>query len=205
MARLLFMIDSSSPQRRRRVAILISGRGSNMEALIEAATASDYPAEIVLVMSNKPDAAGLARARAHGIETVGFTHKTFETREDFDAAMDGELKARAVEFVALAGFMRVLSPWFCQQWQGRMINIHPSLLPAFKGLDTHKRALEAGVKEHGCTVHYVTPDLDDGETILQARVTVLPQDDEASLASRVLTEEHSVYPKALAIAVAKLR
>jgi phosphoribosylglycinamide formyltransferase 1 len=192
------MTQENLHQRRRNVAVLISGRGSNMAALVEAANAPDYPAKITFVMSNKLDAVGLDIARQHGIETLAFSHKSFETREKFDNTMHDALKARDIEIIALAGFMRVLSPWFCQQWQGRMINIHPSLLPSLKGLDTHKRALEAGVKEHGCTVHFVTPDLDDGAIILQAKVPVLPTDDEESLASRVLAQEHILYPQALA-------
>jgi phosphoribosylglycinamide formyltransferase 1 len=198
------MTEVTSARKRKRVAVLISGRGSNMAALIEAAKTADYPAEITFVMSNKIDAAGLYIAQQNGIETLAFSHKTYETRDSFDRAMNAALLARDIEIIALAGFMRVLSPWLCKEWHGRIINIHPSLLPAFKGLDTHKRALEAGVREHGCTVHYVTPDLDDGETILQAKIPVLPNEDEISLARRVLIEEHILYPKALAKVAAAL-
>ncbi len=183
---------------RKRAAILISGRGSNMAALIEAAKAPAYPASIALVISNNPEAAGLGHARAEGIPTVALSHKNFPDRESFDRAVHAELEEKAIDLVALAGFMRVLSPWFCRQWEGRLLNIHPSLLPKFKGVDTHRRALEAGEAEHGCTVHVVTPDLDDGPVILQARVPVLPDDTTDSLAARVLAEEHRIYPLALA-------
>ena len=187
-----------SPPARKRVAVLISGRGSNMAALVEAAKAPDYPAEIALVASNKPEADGLTFARTQGIATFAVSHKGFADRESFDRVMHQKLVESGIELVALAGFMRVLSPWFCREWQGRLINIHPSLLPDFKGVDTHRRALEAGATEHGCTVHFVTPELDDGPTILQARVSVIPGDDEMSLAARVLKEEHRIYPLALA-------
>ena len=183
---------------RKRVAVLISGRGSNMAALIEAAKAPAYPAEITLVGSNNPEAAGLRHAQAQGIPTFAVSHKAFPDRESFDRAIHAELQAKWIELVALAGFMRVLSPWFCRQWEGRLINIHPSLLPKFKGVDTHRRALEAGETEHGCTVHLVTPELDEGPIILQARVPVLPDDTPESLAARVLVEEHRIYPLALA-------
>lgn len=182
---------------KKRVAILISGRGSNMRALIEAAKAKDYPAEIVLVISNIADAGGLDFAQQHKIPTQLIEHKKFPSREIFDNAMDVALKAASVEIVALAGFMRLLSPRFVENWRGRMINVHPSLLPAYKGLHTHKRALEAGEKLHGATVHFVTPELDGGPTILQAKVPVLPGDSEDALASRVLEQEHKIYPEAL--------
>ncbi len=183
---------------RKRVAVLISGRGSNMAALVEAAKSPDYPAEIALVASNRPDAEGLTFARTQGIATFAMSHRGFADRESFDRVMHQKLVESGIELVALAGFMRVLSPWFCRKWEGRLINIHPSLLPDFKGVDTHRRALEAGVHEHGCTVHFVTPELDDGPTILQARVPVLPGDDEGDLAARVLKEEHRIYAQALA-------
>jgi phosphoribosylglycinamide formyltransferase-1 len=182
---------------KKRVAILISGRGSNMRALIEAAKEKDYPAEIVLVISNAADAGGLDFARKHGIETQVIEHKKFPSREIFDNAMNVALKAANVEIVALAGFMRLLSPRFVESWRGRMINIHPSLLPAYKGLHTHKRAIEAGEKFAGCTVHFVTPELDDGPAILQAKVPVLSGDTEDALAARVLEQEHKIYPEAL--------
>jgi phosphoribosylglycinamide formyltransferase-1 len=182
---------------KKRVAVLISGRGSNMRALIEAAKEKDYPAEVVLVLSNIVDAGGLEFARKHGIPTEVIDHTKFPSREIFDNAMDVALKAANVEIVALAGFMRLLSPRFVENWHGRMINIHPSLLPAYKGLHTHKRAIEAGEKFAGCTVHFVTPELDDGPTILQAKVPVLPGDTEDTLAARVLEQEHKIYPQAL--------
>jgi phosphoribosylglycinamide formyltransferase-1 len=182
---------------KRRVGILISGRGSNMRALIEAAQDKDYPAQIVLVISNVTDAGGLDFARKHGIETKVIEHKNFPSREIFDNAMDVALKSANVEIVALAGFMRLLSPRFVESWRGRMINIHPSLLPAYKGLHTHRRAIEAGEKFAGCTVHFVTPELDDGPTILQAKVPLLPGDTEDALAARVLEQEHKIYPQAL--------
>ncbi|MGE0340188.1 MAG: phosphoribosylglycinamide formyltransferase [Xanthobacteraceae bacterium] len=182
---------------KKRVAILISGRGSNMRALIEAASAPDYPAQIVLVLSNVADAGGLAFAKERGIPTEVVEHKNYASREAFDRAMDEKLAAAKAELVALAGFMRLLSTDFVEQWRGRMINIHPSLLPAYKGLHTHRRAIEAGEPFAGCTVHFVTPELDDGPTILQAKVPVRPGDTEASLATRVLTEEHRIYPEAL--------
>lgn len=183
---------------RKRVAVLISGRGSNMMALVEAAKAPDFPAEIVLVLSNKAEAAGLAFARAQGIATAVIEHRTYgKDRAAFDAAMQAVLETHGVELVCLAGFMRLLTPGFCEAWSGRMINIHPALLPSFKGLDTHARALEAGVKIHGCTTHFVTPGMDEGPIILQAAVPVLDGDTEASLAARVLGEEHRIYPETL--------
>jgi phosphoribosylglycinamide formyltransferase-1 len=182
---------------RRRVGILISGRGSNMRALIEAAQAADYPGEIVLVISNEPDAAGLEFARAHGIATATINHRNFTSREAFADALDGALRAAKVEIVCLAGFMRLLADNFVERWRGRMINIHPSLLPALKGLHTHARALAEGAKTHGCTVHFVVPELDAGPVILQSEVPVLANDDEQSLAARVLKEEHRIYPEAL--------
>lgn len=186
-------------QARRRCAILISGRGSNMVALAEAALAPDYPAMIALVLSNVPDAGGLARAQALGVPVATIDHKPFgKDREAFERALDERLRVEQVELVALAGFMRILTPWFVRRWEGRMINIHPSLLPDFKGTHTHRRALEAGVAEHGCSVHFVVPELDAGPVIAQARVPVLPGDDEDSLAARVLEQELVLYPAALA-------
>jgi formyltetrahydrofolate-dependent phosphoribosylglycinamide formyltransferase len=184
---------------KKRVAILISGRGSNMEALIRAAEAPDYPAEIVGVLSNRADAPGLAFAAAAGIATAVRSHKDFAGREEFDAALQAVLEGWRTEIVCLAGFMRILTPGLVGRWEGRMLNIHPSLLPAFKGLHTHEQALEAGVKEHGCTVHFVTAGLDDGPSILTARVSVLPGDSPETLAARVLAEEHRIYPEALAL------
>src|SRR5947209_7185287 len=183
---------------RKRVAILISGRGSNMVALIEAAKAPDYPAEIALVVSNVPSAAGLARAREAGIATEIVEHKRFgKDRGVFDRAVHAALEAHRIDIVCLAGFMRVLTPWFVSQWNGRLVNIHPSLLPAFKGLDTHARALAAGAKTHGATVHFVVPELDSGPIIAQEIVPVLPGDTPESLAARVLEAEHRIYPLAL--------
>lgn len=188
---------------RKRVAILISGRGSNMAALIEAARAADFPAEIVLVLSNRPEAGGLAIAREAGIATAVIDHKPFgKDRAAFDAAMQAELVRHAIEIICLAGFMRLLTAQFVEAWTGRMINIHPALLPAFKGLDTHARALEAGVKLHGCTTHFVTPGMDEGPIIAQAAVPVRDDDTEASLAARVLAEEHRLYPESLRLLAA---
>ena len=183
---------------RKRVAILISGRGSNMVALIEAAKDLRYPAEIVLVVSNDPTAEGLKRAAASGIRTSVIDHKTFgKDREAFERALQDELAAHKIELVCLAGFMRLLTPWFVRQWDGRLLNIHPALLPAFKGLDTHARALEAGAKEHGATVHFVVPEMDSGPIVAQAAVPVRDGDTEATLAARVLEVEHRIYPEAL--------
>ena len=184
---------------RRRVAILISGRGSNMAALLDAAAHPDYPAEVVLVLSNRADAAGLAHAAAAGVPTAVVESRPFgRDRAGFEAAMDAMLDRHGVEIVALAGFMRVLTERFVARWAGRMVNIHPSLLPAFPGLDTHARALAAGVRLHGCTVHLVTPGVDEGPILAQAAVPVLPGDDPARLAARVLEQEHRLYPAALA-------
>ena len=183
--------------RRVRVAALISGRGSNMAALIEAAMAPDYPAEIALVLANRADAGGLQTAIDAGIATALVESKGL-SREAFDASMDERLRAARIELVALAGFMRILTPGFVESWRGRMVNIHPSLLPDYKGLHTHERALADGRREAGCTVHWVSAELDAGEIIAQARVPVLAGDDAASLAARVLVEEHRLYPAALA-------
>ncbi|MCW5693399.1 MAG: phosphoribosylglycinamide formyltransferase [Pseudolabrys sp.] len=183
---------------KKRVAVLISGRGSNMAALIEAAKAPDYPAEIVLVLSNKPDAGGLDTARSNGIATAVVDHKTYgKDRAAFDRAMQEVLLAHRIDLVCLAGFMRLLTPEFVGLWTGRMLNIHPALLPAFKGLDTHKRALDAGATIHGATVHFVVPEMDAGPIIMQDAVSVRPDDTEAALAARVLTVEHRIYPAAL--------
>lgn len=184
---------------RRRVAILISGRGSNMVSLIEAASQPDFPAEIALVLSNRPDAAGLERAREAGIATCVIDHKAHPTREDFEQAMDAALNEHDIAFICLAGFMRVLTDWFVERWSGKMVNIHPSLLPLFRGTQTHRRALEDGVLVHGCTVHFVVPELDAGPIIAQAAVPVVPGDTEESLAARVIVQEHMLYPKALRI------
>jgi phosphoribosylglycinamide formyltransferase 1 len=183
---------------RKRVAVLISGRGSNMAALIEAAKAQDYPAEIALVVSNRPDATGLATARDAGIATALVDHTAFGTdRAAFERALDAALAAQRIELVCLAGFMRLLSPWFVARWCGRLINIHPALLPQFKGLETHRRALEAGVTRHGATVHFVVAEMDSGPIIMQESVPVLAGDTEETLARRVLEVEHRIYPQAL--------
>ncbi len=183
---------------RTRTAILISGRGSNMTSLLEAARAPDYPAEIGLVLSNRPDAGGVTRADEAGIATCIVDHKAFPDREAFEQAMDAALVEAGIELICLAGFMRVLTPWFVRRWEGRMLNIHPSLLPLFRGTQTHRQALDAGVRVHGCSVHFVVPELDAGPIVAQACVPVLPGDDEKALAARVLVEEHRIYPQALA-------
>ena len=182
---------------RKRVAALISGRGSNMISLMAAARQPDYPAEIALVLSNKLDAPGLVTARDAGIVTAALSHKDHASREDFERAMHAVLEEHAIDLVCLAGFMRLLTPWFVGQWQGRMLNIHPALLPSFRGLHTHERALEDGVKIHGATVHFVVPDMDAGPIIAQAAVPVVDGDTPATLAARVLAQEHVIYPLAL--------
>lgn len=182
---------------RRKVAVLISGRGSNMQSLVRACAAPDYPAEIVLVLSNRANAAGLDFAREAGIPTAVISHKDFPDRAGFDAAMDAEIRRHGADLICLAGFMRLLDSAIIEAWRDRMINIHPSLLPSFRGLDTHERALEAGVKLAGCSVHFVRPDVDTGPIIAQAAVPVLPGDTPDRLAARVLEQEHLIYPKAL--------
>jgi phosphoribosylglycinamide formyltransferase 1 len=183
---------------RKRVAILISGRGSNMEALIAAAAQESYPAEIALVISNRPDAHGLERAAAAAIAAEVVDHKLYPNdREAFDRALQARLEAHRIDLVCLAGFMRLLSPGFVGKWEGRMLNIHPALLPAFKGLDTHARALTAGVKIHGATVHFVVPKVDSGPILAQAAVPVREDDTAETLAARVLAAEHRIYPLAL--------
>ena len=182
---------------RKRVAILISGRGSNMVALIEAAKDSRYPAGIMLVISNEPDAEGLKRAAAAGIRTAVVDHRPFgKDRAAFERALQDVLQAHQIELVCLAGFMRLLTPWFVRQWDARLLNIHPALLPSFPGLDTHARALAAGVKLHGCTVHFVTAEVDAGPIVIQAAVRVRAGESAAALAARVLALEHVVYPRA---------
>lgn len=186
---------------RKRVAILISGRGSNMRALIEAARAEDFPAEIVLVVSSRMEADGLGIARGLGIETALVDQVRFRRenrdREAYDAELHHVLTRANVEFICLAGFMRILSPGFVRNWQGRIVNIHPSLLPAFRGLKPQRQALEAGVKVTGCSVHFVVPELDAGPTIAQAEVPVLEGDTEETLSARILEAEHKLYPAAL--------
>lgn len=191
---------------RLKLAILISGRGSNMKALLEAARDPSFPAQPVLVLSNRPDARGLETAAAEGIATHAIDHKMFgKDREAFERAMHEQLEAAGVEIIALAGFMRVLTPWFVNTWEGRMINIHPSLLPKYKGLDTHQRAIDAGDSEAGCTVHWVSPGVDDGEIIQQAAIPILPGESADSLADRILPVEHKLYPEALAKACAEIK
>ncbi|WP_024927844.1 phosphoribosylglycinamide formyltransferase, partial [Mesorhizobium sp. NBIMC_P2-C1] len=184
------------PQR-KRTAILISGRGSNMTALIAAAANPDFPAEIVGVISDRSDAAGIGLAIARGIPAQVIPRADHASKEAHDAAIDAALAGLGTELVALAGYMRLLTTPFVEKWQGRMINIHPALLPAFKGLDTHRRALETGMRIHGCTVHFVTPAMDEGPIIAQAAVPVLLGDSEDALAARVLKAEHHIYPMAL--------
>lgn len=194
------------PTEKVRLAILISGRGSNMEAILEAAKDSAYPAEPVLLLSNNPNAAGLETARRSGIAAMGIDHKPFgKDREAFERHLHAALLDANTELIALAGFMRILTPWFVSQWSGRMINIHPSLLPKYKGLNTHARALEAGESEAGCSVHWVTEGVDEGDVILQARVPIFEDDTVDTLAARVLPEEHRLYPKALALACEKIQ
>ena len=182
---------------RKKVAILISGRGSNMSVLIEAAKAPDYPAEIVGVLSNRAAAPGLEIAQQHGIATASLAQSKFLSRDMFEDTMTQILESWEVDIVCLAGFMRILGEDFVNRWQGRMINIHPSLLPDYRGLDTHARVLADGGKVHGCTVHFVTPGLDEGPAILQVQVPVLPGDTPETLSARILIEEHRIYPEAL--------
>jgi formyltetrahydrofolate-dependent phosphoribosylglycinamide formyltransferase len=184
---------------RKRLGILISGRGSNMEALLKAAQDPACPFEAVLVLSNKPEAAGLEKARSFGVPAKAIDHKPFgKDRESFERAVDAELKAGNVQLIALAGFMRVLTPWFVNEWTGRLINIHPSLLPKYPGVDTHQRCLEAGDLVHGCTVHQVTAGVDEGPAIGSAEIDVRPGDTEDTLAARLLKAEHLLYPRCLA-------
>ncbi len=178
-----------------KVGILISGRGSNMAALIAAAQAADYPAEIACVVSNRADAAGLKTAAAAGIPTVTISHRDYPDRENFDRDVSAALDKHGVELVVLAGFMRIMSSWFPQHWAGRMINIHPSLLPCFPGLHVQRQAIDAGVRLSGCTVHFVIPDLDAGPIIAQAAVPVLAGDTEETLTARILRQEHRLYPE----------
>ncbi len=184
---------------RKRTAILISGRGTNMARLIEAAADQTFPAIIAGVISDVPDAPGLTFAASKGIQTAVFPPADYSSKEAHDGAIDSALDAFDAEIVCLAGYMRILTARFVERWQGRMINVHPSLLPSFKGLDTHRRVLDAGTRIHGCSVHFVTPETDDGPLIAQAAVPVLVGDSEAALAARVLKAEHQLYPMALAL------
>lgn len=188
----------------KKLGILISGRGSNMEALLKAAQARGCPYEPVIVIANKPDAGGLEKARGFGVSAEAVDHKPYgKDREAFERAVDARLKAAGVELVALAGFMRVLTPWFVNEWTGRMINIHPSLLPKYPGVDTHRRCLEAGDTVHGCTVHQVTAGVDEGPVIGQAEIDVIADDTPDTLAARVLKAEHALYPRCLAAVARK--
>jgi len=185
----------------KNIVILISGRGSNMEAIVRALEAERWPARIAAVISNKPDAKGLAFAQAHGIPTAVVPSKEFASREAFDAVLQETIDGYGADLVVLAGFMRILTAPFVEHYAGRMLNIHPSLLPLFPGLHTHRQALEAGVLEHGATVHFVTAELDHGPAVLQARINVLPGDTETSLAERLLEQEHLIYPQAVRLFV----
>ncbi len=182
---------------RLRVGVLISGRGSNLQALIDACAEPAFPAEIVLVLSNEADALGLTRAAEAGVDTVSIDHRAFASRAGFEAEITAALERNGVELICLAGFMRLLTGGFVDRWRDRLINIHPSLLPAFRGLDTHARVLAAGARFTGCTVHFVREEMDSGPIIIQAAVPVLADDDEDSLAARVLAAEHEIYPAAL--------
>ncbi|MFA7261792.1 MAG: phosphoribosylglycinamide formyltransferase [Caulobacter sp.] len=189
----------TKPAAKPRVAILISGDGSNMVALIEASRAADCPYEVVLILSNNPDAGGLAKAAALGVPTLVLDHRPHgKDRQAHERLIDAALREAGAEYVALAGYMRVLTPWLVEAWAGRMLNIHPALLPKYPGLNTHQRALDAGDAEAGCTVHLVTAGVDEGPILGQARVAVLPGDTAATLAARVKAEEHRLYPAALA-------
>jgi phosphoribosylglycinamide formyltransferase-1 len=181
----------------KKIVILISGRGSNMEAIVRSAQKEQWPARIAAVISNRPDAAGLAFAHSHGIPTAVVESKRFSRRDAFDAALQAEIDRHAPDLVVLAGFMRILTEAFVHHYAGRLMNIHPSLLPSFKGLHTHRQALEMGVKVHGCTVHFVNFELDHGPIVAQAAVPVLQDDTEDSLGARVLKEEHVIYPRAI--------
>ncbi len=180
-----------------KVAVFISGRGTNLQALIDVCNEDDTPAEIALVVSNRPNAQGLQRAAASGIPTVVVDHTTFESREAFDKALDTAVRRAGCQFICLAGFMRVLTDDFMRDWRDRILNIHPAILPAFPGLNCHARAIEAGVKITGCTVHFARPELDNGPIIAQAAVPVMPDDTEETLAARILEAEHKIYPMAL--------
>jgi len=192
----------AEPARRRRTAVLISGRGSNLKALLEHCAPPAASAEIALVISNQPAAGGLAHARTAGIPAAVIDHRQHEARESFEAEIEAALKNHSIETVCLAGFMRILSAGFVARWQDRLLNIHPSLLPALRGLDTHRRALEAGVRFHGCTVHFLRAEVDAGPIILQGVLAVRPDDTPDSLAARVLTLEHRCYPQALELVAA---
>lgn len=188
---------TGSEHRPLRVAVMVSGRGSNLQALLDAAATPSYPASIELVVSNVPDVQALDRANAAGVRTAVVPHRDFDSREAFERETSGLIENAAPDLICQAGFMRILTPWFIERWRNRLINIHPSLLPAFPGLMTHEKALEAGVRLHGCTVHLVRTEVDSGPIIGQAAVPVLPQDTPESLAARVLRAEHKLYPTCL--------
>lgn len=189
-----------------KLAVLISGRGTNLQSLIDATADPNFPAEIALVISNRPKAAGLDRAAKAGVSQTVIDHKDFQSREDFDEALDEALRMAKVDYVCLAGFMRMLTPKFVNDWRGRLINIHPSLLPAFKGLHVHERMIDAGVKIAGCTVHFVSAEVDSGPIIGQAAIPVLPEDTADTLAARILEQEHKLYPACIRLlAEAKAR
>jgi phosphoribosylglycinamide formyltransferase-1 len=190
-------VNNGTPK--KRVAVLISGRGSNMSALIEAAKQADYPAEIVAVIANKADAGGLETARVQGIPAHAIAHRDYASKHDHEAAVCEALHAAKADIICLAGYMRIISPEFVRQWEGKMLNIHPSLLPLFRGLHTHDQALEAGVRVHGCTVHFVTEGMDEGPIIAQTAVPVKTGDTPEMLAERVLSVEHETYARALAL------
>ncbi|WP_269505995.1 phosphoribosylglycinamide formyltransferase [Burkholderia sp. IMCC1007] len=181
----------------KKLVILISGRGSNMEAIVRACAQERWPAEIAAVIANRPDAAGLAFAASHGVATAVVDHRSFDGRDSFDAALAAEIDRFAPDLVVLAGFMRILTPDFVRRYEGRLLNIHPSLLPSFKGIHTHQQALDAGVALHGASVHFVIPELDSGAIVAQGAVPVRAGDDAAALAQRVLTVEHVLYPRAV--------
>lgn len=185
--------------KKTKTAILISGRGSNMQAIVKACESSDFPAQVVLVLSNKVDAEGLKFAESKGIKTAFVNHREFTSREDFDKKVSEEIEKSGAELVCLAGFMRLLSSWFVERWFDKLINIHPSLLPEFKGADAVGDAIKAGVKKSGCTVHFVREEMDSGPIILQAEVEVLANDNKETLAAKILKEEHRVYPEALRV------
>lgn len=190
---------------RVKTAVLISGRGSNMAALAAAAQNPAFPAVINLVISNRPKAAGLSRAKNLGLDTLAIDHKKYAAREDFEAALDTALRGAGIDLICCAGFMRVLTPWFVTRWEGRMINIHPSLLPKYKGLHTHARAIAAGDKKHGCSVHWVSSELDGGEIIAQASINISEKDTPETLAQRLLPVELALYPSALAQVAAAMK
>ncbi|MDH5633575.1 MAG: phosphoribosylglycinamide formyltransferase [Gammaproteobacteria bacterium] len=191
------MADADNHSGKTRIVILISGRGSNLQAIIEQMGSGDLPVDVARVISNRPDAPGLALATASGLPTTTLAHRNFPDRPSFEQALITEIDAQNPDLVVLAGFMRVLSPEFVRHYSNRMINIHPSLLPSFPGLNTHSRALESGASRHGCTVHFVTPEVDAGPIIIQASVPIEPGDNAETLAARVLNEEHRIFPLAI--------